>query len=208
MTHPQQIFFIENVAKHLPEYFAQKKVIEFGSLNINGTVRIFFKDCDYIGIDIAAGKDVDFIARGEDFDSKANSYDVVISSEMFEHNAQWGKCFLNMIRILKEDGLMIFTCASLGRRQHGTAKFQPQFSPLTAAEGQDYYKNLTQNDFESIVNLSSFFEVFAFFEDRTFSDLYFFGLAKKCSPEIANLGRKIISAFNEHYYKKNVLGEY
>ncbi len=208
MSHTQQIFFIENIAKNLPSYFSRRKVVEFGSLNINGTVRDFFHDCDYLGIDVGLGDDVDMVCRGEDFSAPANSHDVVISSEMFEHNSQWKKCFLNMLRVLKDDGLMVFTCAGPGRRQHGTLQYEPDASPLTAGAGEDYYRNLAPADFESIAHLGEFFEVFAFFEDRGFCDTYFFGLGKRCAPDIVILGNRLIEAFQEHYHKKNILGEY
>ncbi len=208
MAHIQQMFFIENIAKHFIEYFINKKVLEVGSFDINGSVRSLFKDCDYIGIDILAGNGVDCVCRGEDFEGHANSFDVVISSEMFEHNIEWVKCFLNMLRLLKKDGLMVFTCASAGRMQHGTQKYFPELSPGTVANGSDYYKNLTKNDIETIVDLKVFFEVYAFYEDRTSADLYFFGIGKKSTIKFINLANKLIMAFDDYYYKKNVLGEY
>ena len=130
-------------------------------------------------IDIFEGEGVDIICRGEDFEGLANSFNVVISSEMFGHNSQLVKCWLNMLRLLKEDGFMISTCASLGRKQHGTARFYPQYSPLTAAQGENFYKNLAKSDFESLVDLNLFIEVFSFYEDRSSCDLYFLGMGKK-----------------------------
>jgi len=208
MAHLEQMFFIENIAKHLPEYFNNKKVLEVGSLNVNGSVRCYFKECDYLGVDISEGEGVDVICRGEDFGGGANSFDVVISTEMFEHNAQWIKCWLNMLRVLKEDGLMIFTCASLGRKQHGTARFEPQSSPLTVAQGDHYYKNLATSDFESLVDLNLIFEVFSFYEDRTSGDLYFFGIGKKSVAQFISITKSLILAFDNYYYNKNVCGDY
>lgn len=208
MAHPQQMFFIGNVARNLGNYFIEKKVLEVGSLNINGSVRQFFAGCDYVGLDLAEGKDVDVICKGEDFGAPASSFDTVISSEMFEHNKNYVKCWLNMIRMMKEDGLMVFTCATTGRRQHGTVKYQPEFSPLTVADGGDYYKNLVENDFTSVLTMSAFFSVFAFFEDRTFQDIYFVGLGAQASEENKSKAQALINGFEDFYYKKNVLGEF
>jgi SAM-dependent methyltransferase len=208
MSHPQQKFFIQNTLHNLNHYSENKKVLEVGSLNINGTDRVFFKNCEYIGIDIAQGKDVDLVYRGENFCDNANTFDCVISSEMFEHNKEYDKCFLNMIRLLKRDGLIVFTCASAGRRQHGTNLYQPEFSPNTVTEGGDYYKNLISSDFSSLINFQSFFSVYSFFEDRTSADLYFFGLGKNASSNNQNIAIKLIENFNDFYYKRNILGEY
>ena len=61
MAHPQQMFFIGNVARHMVPYFSETKVLEVGSLNINGSVRQFFSNCDYVGLDISEGRDVDVV---------------------------------------------------------------------------------------------------------------------------------------------------
>lgn len=208
MAHPQQMFFIGNIARNLGAYFIKKKVLEVGSLNINGSVRQFFAGCDYVGLDIAEGVDVDLVCKGEDYGAPANTFDTVISSEMFEHNRNYVKCWLNMIRVMREDGLLIFTCATTGRRQHGTAKYQPEFSPLTVAEGGDYYKNLVKDDFTSVISMSSFFSVYEFFEDRTFQDIYFLGVGVGASEETKKIANALIEGFRDFYYKKNVLGEF
>ncbi|WP_146052271.1 methyltransferase domain-containing protein [Diaphorobacter sp. LR2014-1] len=208
MSHPQQMFFIANCARNLAAYFHEKKVLEVGSLNINGSVRDFFEDCNYLGLDVAEGRDVDLVCKGEDYGAPASSFDVVISSEMFEHNKNYVKCWLNMIRMMREDGLLIFTCATMGRRQHGTTKYQPQASPLTVAADDEYYKNLTEIDFTSVVGMDAFFSVWSFFEDRTSHDIYFMGVGSRASQERQVEAQALINGFREYFYKKNVLGEY
>ncbi len=42
--------FVDTVKAQAPEHFTGKKVLEVGSQNINGTVRDFFTDCQYVGI--------------------------------------------------------------------------------------------------------------------------------------------------------------
>jgi SAM-dependent methyltransferase len=208
MSHSQQMFFISNLATHLAPYFNGKKVLEVGSLNINGSVRQFFKGCDYLGLDIAEGKEVDLVCKGEDFGAPANYFDTVISSEMFEHNMNYVKCWMNMIRMMKEDGLLLFTCATTGRRQHGTTKFNPEFSPLSSATGNDYYKNLVESDFSSVISMDTFFSVWAFFDDFTFRDIYFMGVGKSATEETKSKALGLVNSFKDFYYKRNILGEY
>lgn len=182
MAHIQQFRFVNFIKEMLPEFFNEKKVLEIGSLNINGGVRDFFSDCKYIGIDVSVGADVDVVCNGEDFHGKANSFDVVISCECMEHNPSYEKTFLNMIRLLATNGLMVMTCATFGRAQHGTSISEPSSSPLTVNLGQDYYRNLIKSDFD-IVIFERFFADYFFVTDNSSSDLYFVGVACNASLE-------------------------
>ena len=79
MSHQPQLDFVKSVKDRFPQHFKGVKVLEIGSLNINGTVRIFFEDCTYIGVDLAPGKDVDLISKGHELTFKNKSFDTVIS---------------------------------------------------------------------------------------------------------------------------------
>ncbi len=178
MAHPQQFRFIHFVKELLPVYFKDKTILEVGSLNINGSVREFFDGCHYTGIDVAKGQGVDLVVHGENYDGLANSIDVAISCECFEHNPEYVKTFINMVRVLKRDGLLVMTCATYGRKQHGTSISSPSDSPLTVEKGQDYYRNLSEADF-SFINLSHFFIDHFFVVDHSSCDLYFLGLGRE-----------------------------
>ena len=200
MAHIQQFRFINFIRESLPDYFISKKVLEIGSLNINGSVRTFFNECDYTGIDVANGKDVDIVSNGENYFEKANTFDVIISCECMEHNPMYQKTWLNMLRMLKNDGLIIMTCATFGRPQHGTSLSEPVSSPLTIQLGQDYYKNLIRNDFE-FVNMDVFFSDYLFETDYSSHDLYFIGIGKNSPKKIQekfNVSKTII---NDFYFK-------
>ena len=183
MAHIQQFRFLHFIKETLPSYFKEKKVLEVGSLDINGSVRGLFVDCDYTGIDVASGKGVDWVVNGEDFAAPANSMDVVISCECFEHNPEYDKTWLNMIRVMKRDGLLIFTCATYGRAQHGTSTESPESSPLTVGKGQDYYRNLVEDDFGFLM-LTHFFADHFFVTDHSNADLYFVGLGKEADSSL------------------------
>jgi SAM-dependent methyltransferase len=147
MAHLEQKEFVVNVKKQFPEYFTNKKVLEVGSLDINGNTRSKFKNCEYTGIDVAAGPNVDVVCQGQDFDAADNTYDVVISCEVMEHNPHWLATMQNMTRVCKDNGLIIMSCATVGRKEHGTARTDPESSPLTVELGWNYYLNLTEQDF-------------------------------------------------------------
>ena len=119
MAHPEQREFILKVKEKYPEFFKGKKVLDIGSLDINGSARDFFDDCDYTGIDVGEGKGVDIVCPGEEWDAPDQTYDVVLSAECFEHNPNWLETFRNMMRMCKPGGLVFFTCATHGREEHG-----------------------------------------------------------------------------------------
>lgn len=176
MAHKEQFEFVTKLRSNFAYYFAGKKVLEIGSLNINGSVRDFFIQCDYTGVDIGPGKDVDVVSLGHEFIMPDNTYDTVLSTECFEHNPYWVETFDNMIRMTKNSGLVFFTCATEGRPEHGTAKTDIFSSPLTVEKGWDYYKNLTEQDFREKFNLDEEFNYYGFEVDNRNYDLYFFGI--------------------------------
>jgi SAM-dependent methyltransferase len=206
MSHPQQLFFVGGIKQFLGEFFQQKKVLEIGSLDINGSVRTFFEGCEYVGLDVGEGKGVDLVCYGEDHGAKANEFDVVISCEAMEHNPGWRKTWLNMLRVVKESGLVVMTCASTGRRQHGTVEYTPTDSPLTMEKNQSYYRNLVEDDFKAIIPCDAWFSVWSFYCDHTSHDLYFFGLGKDASPEAVQKATELRAALADYYHKRNVLG--
>ncbi|MBL8487512.1 MAG: methyltransferase domain-containing protein [Rhodocyclaceae bacterium] len=208
MAHPQQMFFVASVKQFLPEFFRGRKVLEVGSLNINGSVRPLFEECDYLGLDVGQGPGVDLVCRGEDHGAPAGSYDVVISCEMMEHNPNWRETWLNMIRLLRHDGLMVMTCASRGRRRHGTPDTDPAASPLTVGQGLAYYRNLEAEDFSGLANLDAWFPVWAFFNDDVSHDLYFLGVGREAPEPLRARCLQLKAAFADYYRKKNTAGEY
>ena len=86
MAHVEQNEFIQSVKNHYPQYFNGVKVLEVGSLDLNGTVRGSFTNCDYTGLDVGPGPGVDIVCSGHVYDAPDNTFDTVISCESFEHN--------------------------------------------------------------------------------------------------------------------------
>lgn len=174
MAHPEQRVFFETVRLRFPHMFSGVRVLDIGSFNINGTVRDFFTDSEYVGVDLEEGPGVDVVGQGQELDYPDNSFDTVVSAECFEHNPYWLETFVNMHRMSKE--LVVFTCATLGRPEHGTSRTSPSDSPFTVK--WDYYKNLCEDDFSENLDLDSMFERYSFSVNTQSKDLYFWGLVK------------------------------
>jgi SAM-dependent methyltransferase len=156
MAHSQQQEFCQKVKDKFPFFFSKKIVLDMGSLDINGDNRNLFTESDYLGIDVGAGNNVDFVCIAHEFEAPDEFYDVIISTEMFEHDMYYEKSIKNAMRMLKRGGLFIFTCASTGREEHGTRKFVSGSAPLLMDKGEwgDYYKNLTEEDIRKIDNFN------------------------------------------------------
>lgn len=172
--HAEQSFFIQTVKTAHPQYFYGTRVLDIGSLDINGNNRQFFYACDYVGIDIGPGANVDVVARGHEYIS-SEPFDVVISTECFEHDEYWQETFLAVVnRHLKPGGLFVFTCATTGRPEHGTRRTSPQDAPFVG----DYYRNLTEADYRAFINFDTIFQAHAFSSRVSPADLYFWGIKK------------------------------
>ncbi len=169
MAHSTQQDFISYVRGKFPDFFKNKKVLEVGSLDINGSMRSFFSECEYIGIDVGEGNGVDVVCQGQEYDAPDQSFDVCASGECFEHNPYWAETFSNMVRMCKSGGLVFFTCATTGRKEHGTTKSDVESSPLTVGIGWDYYRNLDENDFRYSFE-ESFDDIFEEYEFHSTED--------------------------------------
>jgi SAM-dependent methyltransferase len=172
VAHKQQFDFVKGVAHLYPKNFHKANILEVGSLDINGSVRQFFVDCEYSGIDLGEGKGVDIVCQGQEYDEPADTFDTVISCECFEHNPDWVATFTNMHRMTKVGGLIVMSCATTGRPEHGTKRTSPQDAPFCG----DYYKNLTEQDFVEQFKLDNMFSTYQFGVGEQTRDLYFYGI--------------------------------
>jgi SAM-dependent methyltransferase len=177
MAHAEQTGFIRLMRDYV--FPSNGSVLEIGSYQVNdiGNLRAIFSGCGYTGVDLIEGRGVDVVASGHEIGLPSDSFDVTISAECFEHNPVWRETFVNMYRMTKPGGILIITCATRGRIEHGTARSTtPDYSPGTTAIGWDYYMNLTQVDFERAFNISEMFSSHRFYDVRSSHDLYFFGV--------------------------------
>lgn len=153
MAHWEQEEFIRRVKQAFPECFTSRRVVEIGSGEIRGSVRRFFDDCEYLGVDVAPGTSVDRVCGGQDLDEPTASVDVAISCECFEHNPFWLETLVNMLRMLRPGGLLIVSCAFTGRQEHGTRRMNPAVSLASSADYEDYYRNLSVGDVTRRIDL-------------------------------------------------------
>ncbi len=176
MSHKQQQDYCLKIKNKFPDFFRNKKVLDCGSLDINGNNRFLFENCEYTGIDIGEGKNVDMVSLIHEFNAEDNSFDFIISTECFEHDMYYEKSLLNISRLLRPGGMFLFTCATTGRPEHGTRRTSKKDSPLLEGIWSDYYKNLTEYDIRCVLNIESIFSEFEFEIDEEHKDLFFYGV--------------------------------
>lgn len=179
MAHQAQRVFFTELKNKFPNKFDNCSVLDIGSLDINGNNRYLFTNNTYIGVDVGFGPNVDVVCKGHEFASD-ELFDIVISSECFEHDMYYEDTIKNCIKLTKPNGLFTFTCASTGRAEHGTRRTKPQDAPLlnNIDEWGDYYKNLTEDDIKNIFNPDELFHEYEFINNPIDFDLYFWGIKK------------------------------
>jgi SAM-dependent methyltransferase len=177
MAHLEQANFCKYVRRQLPAYFRTTRVLDVGSLDINGTNRYLFRPhllrrCHYIGLDLGPGPNVDVVTPVHLYEAQDASFDMVISTEAFEHDRYLEHSLRKIVELLRPRGLFVFTCATVGRPEHGTVRTTPTDSPLT----QDFYRNVTAKDIRAAIDVDEIFMRYEFSVVESTHDLRFFGI--------------------------------
>lgn len=180
MAHRAQQDFCISVRHKFQHHFLGKKVVDFGSLDINGSNRGLFFNCEYLGIDVGPGKNVDLVSPAHLAPIPDNAFDVVVSTECLEHDRYWKLTLKKAHDVLKPGGLFLFSCATTGRAEHGTAGSDHGSSPFTL----DYYMNLTEVNVREAYRelmgkeVEDLYRPFLFETPDHSADLYFHGIKR------------------------------
>lgn len=169
--HKEANDFILRMKKEYSILFNRVKVLDVGSLDINGNNRAYFSEFEYLGLDIGKGKNVDIVCPIHLFQTE-DKFDFIISTEMLEHDKYWKKSIAKMISILDSNGSLLITCANINREEHGTSRTSPIDSPFT----NDYYKNISKEMLLSVFNNK--FKTLIIEETDDKKDIYLFANEK------------------------------
>ena len=179
--HLEARLFMDYCFKYFNAFF-KGRALDVGSGDINGNNRRYFaKAREYIGCDVFPGRNVNVVSKCHELPFDDEEFDLIISSECFEHDAFYEKSILKIIRMLKTGGLFVFSCASTGRGEHGTRRTNPACSFTTHIQDEiwaDYYKNLTEKDVLKIEGFANAFPYHRFYYNPKSKDLYFVGIKK------------------------------
>lgn len=116
----------------------ESSVVEFGSHDVNGNPRSLFRAARYTGVDPWPGPGVDVVGLAQDFDG-AGQYDVCITAEALEHDADPVGQIAAAWRALKPGGWLVLTAAAEPRLPHRCDGAQGD-------TGGEHYANIAPED--------------------------------------------------------------
>jgi len=163
---------MEWVSKKVEQYnlaAPRNCVLEVGSRNVNGSVRPIFNGVrQYVGVDLVAGPDVDVVLNAHQLTSGfvGRSFDVVVSTEMLEHDCEFWTSLTMMGEVLKPGGFLLLTARGNGFWVHNYPA--------------DYFRFLPQS-FHHLLSLAGC-EVLEITEDWYPGHTGVFGLGRKRTP--------------------------
>lgn len=119
------------IAKHGPF----PKVLEVGSLDVNGNLKEFFEE-GYWGVDMREGANVDQVVNGHDLVSTfgENQFDLVICVDTMEHDDKFWLTMENLKGVVKPGGWVVVGVPSRHCPEHDHPHDYWRFMPQGVAE--------------------------------------------------------------------------
>jgi len=181
VAHREQQRFCRSIRQKYPDYFKSKqRVLDVGSGDVNGNNKYLFDGCDdleYHGCDVAAGPNVTIVSFCHELPFESESFDVIVSTECFEHDLYWAASFRKIYQMLRPNGMLLFTCATTGREEHGTIRSGSPYGSFTTKINQEYYRNITEDDVRLALRLEQgTMEYEMSTRSKPMADIYFVGI--------------------------------
>jgi SAM-dependent methyltransferase len=129
--HLEAASFVALTAHH---YGPFTSVLELGGRNVNGSIRPFFPDADYVSVDIAPGPEVDIVCDATTF-RPMERFAAVVCCEVLEHVENPDGFVATAWGSLHPGGLFIVTAACPPRGPHSAV----DGGPLRSGE---FYRNV------------------------------------------------------------------
>jgi hypothetical protein len=127
MMHAEAWHWLET--KIRPQLEGARHVLDFGGCDVNGSPRLLFSlNTDYLVLDARRGPDVNIVAEGVTWNPPADlrgTFDVVISTEVFEHVEHWRGILYNLWLAVRPAGTCLITCATHPRAPHSILGIEP-----------------------------------------------------------------------------------
>lgn len=101
---------------YLNQDMAGSRVVEIGSQDVNGSLKSLCPNgMEYLGVDFVSGKGVDIVLTDPyKLPFEDNSVDFCLSSSVLEHSEMFWVLFIEILRILKPNGLFYLNAPSNG----------------------------------------------------------------------------------------------
>ena len=145
MHHSAFAFVRGVVASHADPHHLQGRVLEVGSRIFHnqaaevGDLRALFQGAkSYTGIDCFAGPGVDVVGLAHDLLATPREFEVVLCTEVLEHDPRWRDTVRAALSSLSFDGLAIFTWATPKRAPHEVETASPDGKHYAGVELDDF----------------------------------------------------------------------
>lgn len=115
---------LDYVAKAIGQHGPFQSVCEVGCRDINGGVRTLFGGCEYVGVDLIPGTEVDVVANFATW-APGRLFDCIVSTSTLEHTPDGAEIIANAARLLNPHGVLIVTCAGTGWAPHSAIDEAP-----------------------------------------------------------------------------------
>lgn len=115
--HREAHSFVERVVAATPALQRVQWAVEFGAFNVNGHARDCFPAARWTGVDWRPGPGVDVMCLAHQY-RHAWPVDLVLCTEMLEHDPHWRASLQNAAAQCGEGGSVLVTCAGPGRPAH------------------------------------------------------------------------------------------
>ena len=132
------------------------KLIDVGSLSVNSNIKNSLEDnIEYVGIDIVKGENVDVVLNNPyKFPFEDKSIDVVISISNFEHTEFFWLTYLEILRVLKDDGLFFLNAPSNSKyHRHETDNWRFYPDSIISLQKWGEYNNFEPQVLEHYTNI-------------------------------------------------------
>lgn len=130
-------------------------VLDIGGRDLNGSTRFLFPNAQpYHVLDILPGDNVDFEADAADWRPEDGfRYDLVVTTETFEHAKRWPEILKTAWDVLKPGGWLIFTCAGPGRPPHSGHAAVWELAP------GEFYGNVSPEEIREVLEDQGWTEI-------------------------------------------------
>jgi SAM-dependent methyltransferase len=98
------------------EALAEAVTLEIGAYDVNGSARDFFRG-PYVGLDMRAGPGVDVLGLGGALPFATGAFDVVVCTEVLEHDRRPWRTIAEAARVLRSGGTLL--CSARGYDERG-----------------------------------------------------------------------------------------
>ena len=133
-------------------------VLDIGGRDLNGSTRMLFPNAKpYHVLDILPGPNVDFVADAAQEATarwlSGNQYDLVVTTETFEHAKDWPGIIRTAWEVLRPGGWLVFTCAGPGRPTHSGVAARWELDP------GEWYANVSAQEIRAVLEEQGWTEI-------------------------------------------------